>query len=72
MIDPKEISELTQELLEQEVLKELNNIGLEFQVHDAMPISVYQAVLRARKAFTAYVDNARLLRTNQPKENTSI
>ena len=68
---PAEINEKTQEELEMSILSILNQIGLEFSVHDAIPISVHLSLIQLRKNFISYVDNARLLK-NQPKENVSI
>lgn len=68
---PKIVNEKTQEELEFEILAILNKIGLEFSVHDAIPIHIHFELIELRKAFVAYVDNTRLLK-NQPKETSNL
>ncbi len=65
------VNEKTQEELELEILRILSQIGLEFSVHDAIPIAIHMNLLDLRKKFISYVDNSRLLKT-QIKVNESL
>jgi hypothetical protein len=68
---PTIVNEKTQEELEFQILAILNQIGLEFSVHDTIPIAVHLNLLELRKKFVSYVDNSRLLKT-QVKVNESL